>query len=50
MAFLPNADFAEVPIVKLRDYALNPDHPVGKHKAKVFESVLGLTAEDSAFL
>jgi hypothetical protein len=38
---LPNSDKAIVPIEKLRDYSLNPSHSVGKHKARVFESVLG---------
>ena len=32
---------------KLRGYCLNPDHPRGKHKARVFASALGLTVEDS---
>ena len=50
MGLLPNADFAIVPIEKLRDYALNPAHPVGKHKARVFESVFGLTSKDALFL
>ncbi len=50
MPLLPNAEFAEVPIEKLRDYALNPEHPVGKHKARVFQLVLGLTVDDAAFL
>ena len=26
---------------KLTEYALNPNHPVGRNKAKVFESALG---------
>jgi hypothetical protein len=47
---LPNAEHAEIDIRKLTDYCLNPDHPVGKHKARVFQSVLGLTAEDAALL
>jgi len=50
MPLLPNAGSAVVPIEKLRDYALNPEHPVGKHKAKVFEAVLGLTVSDAVFL
>lgn len=33
--------FAQVPDGKLVGYALNSDHPVGKHKARVFKSVLG---------
>lgn len=34
-------------ITKLRDYCLSFDHPRGEHKARVFASVLGLTAEDA---
>mgnify|MGYP000586050513 CR=1 FL=1 len=44
---LPNAEQAVVEIQKLREYCLNPDHPRGKHKARVFESALGLTREDA---
>lgn len=50
MILLPNAEFALVPIEKLTDYALNPEHPVGKHKAAVFEAVLGITIVDAQFL
>ena len=32
---------ADVPEEKLVKYLLNPEHPVGKHKARVFESALG---------
>jgi len=42
-------DFKEyhIDIRKLRDYCLNPNHPVGKHKARVFASQLGVgKAED----
>jgi hypothetical protein len=39
-----------VDIAKLRDYCLNPEHPRGKHKARVFETVLGLTARDAHVL
>ncbi|WP_460116584.1 hemagglutinin repeat-containing protein [Pseudomonas sp. S2_C03] len=35
---------------KLTDYALNPDHPVGGNKARVFESVLGFTKGNSDLL
>jgi len=42
---MPNADQAVVDIAKLTEYCLSPDHPRGKHKARVFASVLGLTAE-----
>lgn len=33
---------------KLSDYSLSPDHPVGKHKARVFEASLGLRWEHAA--
>ncbi len=45
--FLPENEKAIVDIARLRDYCLNPNHPVGKHKAKVFASALGFTAEDA---
>jgi hypothetical protein len=44
---LPNADLAIVDHEKIHDYCLNQDHPRGKHKARVFESALGLTSADS---
>lgn len=47
---LPNAERVIVDIVKLRDYRLNPDHPRGKHKARVFRRTLDLTQEDAAWL
>ncbi len=45
--YLPNHENAIVDIVKLRDYCLNPNHPVGKHKAAVFFSALGFTQADA---
>lgn len=39
---LPNGDRAVVDIAKLRDYCLNPEHPRGRHKARVFASALGI--------
>ena len=47
---LPNSSKAVVDIKKLLDYALNPSHPRGKHKARVFKSVLGITEEDAEWL
>jgi hypothetical protein len=47
---LPNAERAVVEIAKLRDYSLNSQHEAGKHKARVFKSALGLTADDAAWL
>jgi len=39
-----------VEIAKLRDYCLSDSHPRGRHKARVFRSRLGLTANDTEFL
>ena len=44
---LPNSDKAVVEIGKPLDYSLNPHHAVGKHKARVFRSALGITMEDA---
>ena len=44
---LPNADRAVVEIEKLRDYCLSASHPRGRHKARVFVTALGITAENS---
>jgi hypothetical protein len=44
---LPNADSAIVPVEKLRDYSLSTTHPEGKHKARVFATLLGFTAADA---
>jgi hypothetical protein len=47
---LPNSSKAVVEIEKLRDYSLNPDHPVGRHKARVFRAALGITLKDAEWL
>lgn len=47
MAKLPNSENAIVEVRKLRDYCLSPEHPRGRHKARVFAFALGLTVEDS---
>jgi hypothetical protein len=44
---LPNAERAFVDIEKLRGYCLNPFHIKGKHKARMFSSILGLTSADA---
>ena len=44
LAELPVAARAVIPPAKLAGYALNPDHPVGGHKARVLASALGYTA------
>jgi hypothetical protein len=47
---LPNPGRAVVEMVKLRDYCLNPSHPRGRHKARVFASALGLTGDHAEVL
>lgn len=47
---IPHADQAVVDIEKLTGYALNPQHPYGKNKAIVFETVLGITANHADLL
>lgn len=44
---LPNAEAAFIDMKKLRDYTLNPNHSRGKHKARLFASILSLTTEDA---
>ena len=44
---IPNAERAIVDIRKLRDYCLNPQHNRGKHKARLFTSLLGMNANDA---
>lgn len=47
MNILPNANKAVVPLEKLSGYSLDSSHPVGKHKARVFASALGMTESDA---
>lgn len=44
---IPNAENAVVDIRNLRDYCLNPQHDQGKHKARLFLSSLGMTADNA---
>ncbi|WNN88294.1 DUF6883 domain-containing protein [Gloeocapsopsis dulcis] len=44
---IPNAENSIVDIRKLRGYCLNPEHDDGKHKARLFLSILGMTAENA---
>jgi len=46
---LPGGDNAIVEIAKLRDYCLDPKHPRGRHKARVF-AAMGLAQADAGFL
>ncbi len=47
---LPGSTDAIVAIAKLRHYCLNPHHPRGRHKARVFLATLELAQEDAEFL
>ena len=47
---IPHAENATVDIRKLRDYCLNPEHPEGKHKARLFVAALGMTEADAELL
>ena len=44
---IPNAERAVVDIRKLQDYCLNPQHHRGKHKARLFTSLLDMDADDA---
>ncbi|HEV7651758.1 MAG TPA: hypothetical protein VGP26_26690 [Actinophytocola sp.] len=44
----PDFDNPEFDDRKLTEYALNPEHPVGKNKARVIKSRTGLGPEDAA--
>jgi hypothetical protein len=46
---LPNGERCELG-TKLEDYSLNPLHWEGRHKARVFESVLGITLANANVL
>ncbi|MDO9296792.1 DUF6883 domain-containing protein [Bradyrhizobium sp.] len=48
--FLPNPDQAVLDIRKIEDYCLNPLHPRGRHKARVFREALDLQRSDAAWL
>jgi hypothetical protein len=43
---MPRGDAAIVDLQKLTGYCLNPEHPRGKHKARVF-AALGFTADNA---
>ncbi|HVF98749.1 MAG TPA: hypothetical protein VND68_02830 [Chloroflexia bacterium] len=47
---LPNGDRAVVALEKLTNYCLSPEHPRGRHKARVFATALGLTSENASQL
>ena len=43
---LPNPELAVIDLKKLSDYCLNPEHPDGQHKARVFKAALGISLEN----
>jgi len=46
---LPNGSRCDLG-AKLEDYSLNPTHREGRHKARVFEAVLGITLTNAELL
>lgn len=50
MAALPNNHLAILDLRKLEDYCLNPLHPRGRHKARVFRDALGVDRSDAHWL
>jgi hypothetical protein len=47
---LPGGEQAVVDVAKLHDYCLSTTHVRGRHKARVFATILGLTSMDAEFL
>ena len=47
---VPRAPEAVVPEAKLAGYALDPTHPRGRHKARVFSAALGIEQGDWRYL
>ena len=43
---LPEGEQAVVEDTKLLDYVLNLEHPVGRHHAMLFETLLGITRQN----
>jgi hypothetical protein len=50
MSTLPNGDRAVLDIRKLEEYCLDPAHPRGRHKARVFVAALGVRKEHADWL
>lgn len=50
MESLPNFQFATLEISRLEKYVLNEDHPIGKHKARLFKALLGIYRKDADWL
>lgn len=50
MNLIPNHEIAEIDPRKLLDYALNPDHEIGKNKARRFKAALGFDRQNADLL
>jgi hypothetical protein len=50
MGKLPNCASAILDLIKIDGYCLNPSHPRGRHKARVFREALGVSRADAAWL
>ena len=44
---LPHGDRAVIDRRKLTDYCLSPDHEDGRHKARLFQTTMGVTLDDA---
>lgn len=47
---LPNGDQAVIDSRKIFDYCLNPEHELGRHKARLFSDILGIDQSNGARL
>jgi hypothetical protein len=47
---LPNGDQAIIDVRKIEEYCLGTEHDDGKHKARLFREILGITVENSWLL
>jgi hypothetical protein len=47
---LPNCEQAIIDPRKLTEYSLSPDHDDGKHKARLFREVVGVSLENARLL
>jgi hypothetical protein len=47
---LPNGDKAIIDPRKVTDYSLSPEHDDGKHKARLFQELLGVSLENAQLL
>jgi len=50
MSHLPHSDRVIIDLRKIEDYCLNPEHPRGRHKARLFLETLGIRRTDAPWL